>query len=616
MNDSSSGVLAPKGASGWVDAVLLAAILATMLWGLDGYGLYEPHEAHFAGVGREMVLHHDWITPHLNGDPYLNKPPLFYWLIAASCKLFGINEFSARLPLALVGWGGVVLAWYWARQLWGLWAGRYAAAAFAVACGWQIFCHQLLIDALLAVLNLAWTFLLWRAVQKPASLGRWAAFYVAVAAGILAKGLIGLAFPVGLLFFFALIRRERGIIKSCWPLLGLALITALILPWVLPLEMRNPGTLYYMLVNEHLKRVLDVRWPPDYSVVKVSVLDYLGAALVWVAPWCLCLPQICAFVKRNFRRGEGQAADAGADAVLLLALSAALPVAAFLPMPSRLVYYTLPALPPLMVLAAGWWAEPESARKRPWRLLAAASFLVAGGVLLAVAFHPALKKFSYFNSTPEMPAFVARQMQFFGVALVGGGLMLALRQQVLSMLVVFLGLSLFGLSMCKGLALFDKVYSAKHLVTNLRPLAEDNVRWISEGSQEIGGSAGLSFYLRTDVEGRARTVLIMNDDKRRLPPEFPVPSKNLISHEQLDKLWAERSPALFVTDFQRDWDKAADAYIHAFVALELQNGWSKDLDFPWLPSGEKHLLPVEDGGNRRVFANAAAWAIFKKSHVN
>ena len=95
----------------WIDAVLLGAIFVVMTLGLGSYGLYEPHEGHFAGVGREMIARGDWITPHLNGAPYLNKPPLLYWLVSISYTLFGVTEWAARFPLALVGWIGVILSW-------------------------------------------------------------------------------------------------------------------------------------------------------------------------------------------------------------------------------------------------------------------------------------------------------------------------------------------------------------------------------------------------------------------------------------------------------------------------------------------------------------------------
>lgn len=78
------------------DVLLLGAILCVMSYGIGSYGLYEPHEGHFAGVGREMVTRGDWITPHLNGAPYLNKPPLFIGSLPPATRLPDRRTNGAR----------------------------------------------------------------------------------------------------------------------------------------------------------------------------------------------------------------------------------------------------------------------------------------------------------------------------------------------------------------------------------------------------------------------------------------------------------------------------------------------------------------------------------------
>src|SRR5215475_14326056 len=77
----------------------LAALI--FFFNLGRYGLWEPDEARYAEIAREMLALHDFIVPHLNYVPYVEKPPMLYWLTAASMLAFGINEFAARLPGAL-----------------------------------------------------------------------------------------------------------------------------------------------------------------------------------------------------------------------------------------------------------------------------------------------------------------------------------------------------------------------------------------------------------------------------------------------------------------------------------------------------------------------------------
>ena len=78
--------------------------------------LIDPDEPRYASTARDMVLNGNWIVPHFNGVPRINKPPLFYWAIAISYKLFGINEFSARLPSALAATGTVLITYLWGKK--------------------------------------------------------------------------------------------------------------------------------------------------------------------------------------------------------------------------------------------------------------------------------------------------------------------------------------------------------------------------------------------------------------------------------------------------------------------------------------------------------------------
>ena len=95
--------------------------------------LIDPDEPRYASTARDMVLNGNWIVPHFNGVPRINKPPLFYWAIAISYKIFGINEFSARLPSALAAIGTVLITYLWGKRLEdrknGFWAGLVLMAS-------------------------------------------------------------------------------------------------------------------------------------------------------------------------------------------------------------------------------------------------------------------------------------------------------------------------------------------------------------------------------------------------------------------------------------------------------------------------------------------------------
>lgn len=566
-----------------------------MTYGIGSYGLYEPHEGHFAGVGREMVTRGDWITPHLNGAPYLNKPPLFYWLIAASYKITGSqDEWSARIPLALIGWCGVLLAWYWARKLWGPSAGRYAAVMLAVSSGWYLFCHQLLIDALLSVINLAALYFMSKAIVARNKIGPWIQFYAVVGLSVLAKGLIGVAFPAAALLLFIAWRRDWALIRDSRPIMGTLVIALIVGPWVALLEYNNPGALQYMIINEHVKRALDTRWPKDYSVVQVDIPKYIGISLVWLTPWSLLLPQAYQACRQTFSNNDrSDVPESERVAVTVLAIGALLPIVAFLPMPSRLIYYSLPALPPFTMLAARWWSrssEPNAAKER---LTAACTFFLIGAATFGAGFFlgEKLKTIPDLAATPALLTMIPQLAFMLGLALALGGALLYFRKPALSMLALGLLLGAADIANVSGFAAYDSVLSSKRLVSNLQQKVGSDFIWVSEGSKEVGASAGIAFYLGQDSSGNARSVYIMSDDDRRPPPDFPGSRPAYLkTHDELNALWDGDKPVLFVTDFQR-------------------SNWL--YDYPMLPKHVAGCFQDETCGNRRVFANRAAW---KKLH--
>lgn len=89
--------------------------------------LINPDEPRYVSTARDMILNGNWIVPHFNGVPRINKPPLFYRAVVISYKIFGINEFGARLPSALAATGTVLITYLWGKRIEdrknGFWAG-------------------------------------------------------------------------------------------------------------------------------------------------------------------------------------------------------------------------------------------------------------------------------------------------------------------------------------------------------------------------------------------------------------------------------------------------------------------------------------------------------------
>jgi 4-amino-4-deoxy-L-arabinose transferase-like glycosyltransferase len=576
-----------------VDVALFLAVSVWMLWGIGRYDLYEPHEAQYAGGAAEMVLRHDWVTPYLNGAPELNKTPLFYWLICTSFWLFGHTgltpEFVARLPLALVALSGTILAWRWARELWGPLAGRTAGLMLAVSAGWYLFSHQLLIDELLSILVLSSLYTLWKAICFRESRPIWAVFYVIMGLAVLAKGLLGFVLPLAPLGLYVLVRRDWNLIRHTRPFMGLAIVAAIVGPWAYLFESHNPGALSYIIINEHFKRALDLREPHDYGCVQVTVVEFLALALVWCTPWFFMLPQVAAFSVRSSRRPEATERHIK-DGILILALGAAMPVVFFALVPSRLVYYSLPALPPFMILCGGFWSSTKNWTALNKRSIGGVSMLC--GLALAVCLfflRGWLSAIPDLTMTPMIMTEILTIAVLMAIGFLLCGIFLMANKQFVAIAAMLIFMAAAEVVSVTAFGALNSVFSAKHLVEKIAPAVGNECKWISEGSSEVGASSGLTFYLRQRGAIEASNVLIMSDDPRRPPPSYPgVTPEYLLDHKQLAAIWNTSEPALFVTDFQRT-DPVADK--------------------PMLPETDCALVPIPMAvtGHRQVYANSSAW---------
>lgn len=569
------------------DLIVLACGFVMMVYGLGNYGLFEPHEGHFAGIGREMLLSGDWVVPHLNGSPYLNKPPLMYWSTGVSQWIFGMNEFAARFPAALYAWLAVVVAWAWARELWGAVAGRVAAAMLASSVGWFMFSHQVMIDALLSTLLFAALYYFWRALRKPESKWRWAVFYITVALALLAKGPIGAAFPAAIALLFIWRRKRWVLLKQAGLWWGVPLMLIPVAVWALVVEHQCRGFLYHIIVNEHILRIADKREPPDYHVSQCGVLGYLLITIIWCAPWSALLPQTVRFAWLN---GHGPAADetdqGRRDAILLMALGAALPVLIFLPIPSRLIYYSLPTIAPLSILAAGWWCSED---RRRWSAAAWVFFLVVGAAIFSAGWWVpgVIAELPDIKAAPKLLAIIPSMAWLLGAAFLACGLLRALKFRQAAVLAFFFVVAFAAVRSIEGFVAYQDVRSSRNMVRELDPQLGSDCLWVMEGSFELGASAGTAYYLSPDAQGQTRFVKVMTDDDHRPQPTFgEAPRDYGLTHPELQKLWDGPEPVVFVTDLMRREFESKDERIL------LPNNAGEPLAQMW--------------GFRRVYANAAA----------
>lgn len=352
-----------------VPAWLAAAALALPLLFL-GSPLIEIDDARYAEVPRAMAASGDWVLPSLNAMPYVEKPPLWYWLAAASIKAFGPAEAAARLPmllLALLGAGGVFWlgSWLYSPNI-----GRAAALATATAGLWLFLVHNMTLDLPVSVFLLWTTALILRVLEKPADAG-WAApaAWAAAALALLSKGLISFLFPI--LWTAVLIglfpKWRRPALKLISPL-GLALAVLIAAPWFFAVQARRPDFFRTFFIEQHFQRYLTPRYsrgaPWWFYLVVVP-----AGLLPWTAP----------FLSGLFKSFRNPFSDARATA---LALWVAGVVAFFTTSSSKLATYALPVLPHAALLAA--LSLEDGPPRWAWRLCRALGALLLLGAAVAV----------------------------------------------------------------------------------------------------------------------------------------------------------------------------------------------------------------------------------------
>ena len=340
----------------WALAVVFLAVYAGSMF---SPGLLDDADSTHAEAAREMVVTGDYVTLHVNGIRYLEKPPLPYWLVAISYKVFGVSEFSTRLPMVLAVMLLGVLAFCWGRRAFGERTGIYAGLFVYTCVGVYLFTRIFIPDVLLSLLIAAAMYFFLTALEPEAKAWRWYAGYAMMALGVLTKGLIALVFPCGAAFSFLLVTGEWRRWREFRLLSGLWLFLAIAAPWHILAGLQNPGTpehhgfLWFYFVNEHFLRFLGKRYPRDYS--KLPAALYWTLHLVWLFPWSLYLP---AAVKTAAAAWRGQRSGFAARTRLLCWIWAGV-VLIFFALSTNQEYYTFPAYLPLLLLLADGVAHCE-----------------------------------------------------------------------------------------------------------------------------------------------------------------------------------------------------------------------------------------------------------------
>lgn len=351
--------------------VLVLALGLCWFAGLEYRALFKPDEGRYADIPLAMLQTGDWITPRLNGLKYFEKPPLQYWATAIAFKVFGPDEWTARLWTAGLGFLGIFFSAWAAARLWPQQSRLRSVLLLASAWGYFAGAQILTLDMGLSFfLNTAvFAFLLaMRAAPQSGPERNWMLLaWAAMALALLSKGLVGLVLPALTLTAYMLVQRDWRPLKRLHWCSGSALFLLIAAPWFVLVQQANPEFFNFFFIREHFQRFVlpdHDRQGPWWFFIAVLALGML--------PWASLIPRAL--------RAAWQARDNGFNADRFLVLWALVTLVFFSVSQSKLPAYILPILPALQVLLSRHWSGlSERARREP--LWLSALFAVVLGVL-------------------------------------------------------------------------------------------------------------------------------------------------------------------------------------------------------------------------------------------
>jgi 4-amino-4-deoxy-L-arabinose transferase-like glycosyltransferase len=326
-----------------LDIVAIAAISFFLYYlFLDHYPLINPDETRYSEISREMLFFHQWITPKLNGIPFLDKPPLFYWLQAACIHLFGLSNASLRLWPVIAGATGTTISYLFTCTLYKRRAGLLCASILATCWFYFAMSHFANMDLSVSVFISAALCCYYLANRDgQINLPLLYLGYLFCALAILTKGFIGIVLPAIVIITYLAITKQWQQIKKMRLITGLLLIFVIVLPWFYYVSANNKGFWHYFFYVQHIHRYLSSNFNGHEPIYFYVVILFIGSF-----PWSIVmLDSILCAIKNSRLKLKNN------DEIFLLCWLFAIIIFYSLPQ-SKLAGYILPVFFPLSILLA------------------------------------------------------------------------------------------------------------------------------------------------------------------------------------------------------------------------------------------------------------------------
>jgi 4-amino-4-deoxy-L-arabinose transferase-like glycosyltransferase len=354
--------------------------------------LLGPDEPRYAQVAREMFERGDWVTPTLGGFNWFEKPALLYWSQIVAYKLFGVSEFAARLGPAIFGLGTIACLWFLGKFVEGRApAGdgrdrrdlaRWLSLIAATSLGIVVFSRGASFDIVVTfpVTAALVSFYLFDQRRSESLRAKWlplTLFYIFIGIALLAKGLIGIVFPFGIVGLYYLmsfrIPDKAFMFSLLW---GTVLALGVAAIWYVPMYERHG----YQFIDEFFVQHHFQRFTSNKYQHPQPFYFFLWVLPLMMFPWLpLFLAAAYKGVRDGYRRLRDQAGEARPDPLKIFGFAWLLvPLGFFSMSGSKLPGYILPAAPGAIIVTALLVAE-LARKSRAWRIAA----MTTGSLTLA-----------------------------------------------------------------------------------------------------------------------------------------------------------------------------------------------------------------------------------------
>jgi 4-amino-4-deoxy-L-arabinose transferase-like glycosyltransferase len=482
----------------------------------------------------------NFITPTLNYVRYFEKPPLLYWINAASMTLFGQTPFAARLPSALAGIFTILATYLAGRRLFDRSTGLIAALILTTSAGFLLQSRIILTDMLLTLCLSIALFSFVTALREKQKLQErlFLLFFASCAAAVLAKGLIGIVLPGGIIFAYLLLTGNWRILLNIPWFKGIIVFAAITLPWFIMISLNNPDFLHFFFIREHFQR-----FTSTVHKRQQPIWFFIPILLITVLPWSFYA------IGGLINGWKDRKTTANATTFLLCWV---LVIFSFFSLSSsKLIPYMLPVIPPLAIFIARRFSAEFALSDNTLRLptIFAASILVTAGAILAVTpYLPQLagplartgqlgREFAsmIYGNSPNTSAILITSIGLL-VALPGVALFIANKSR--SALLLFTMLFILGLSLCIGLTQIFQRIAAERLSS--RTLASQIAANSSKNTMlaQLGLYHGIPFYTHR------RIVTIGDPDELQFGSQQSDAAGWFFPQSDLLKLWESNNHML------------------------------------------------------------------------